>query len=96
MVDSVKYGQRIIDELKILCKECTRQNARGFANGLHNIWELDWVRDSYFRLLGEIIDDITSNRPTSHKWSRDALEDFWQLGVLRYGGMKAPLNLDDL
>ncbi len=70
-----------INAIEVVCKPCTVTLDRAGEEDLHNLWELSWIKRRFMGLLATVLADLTSDSPV-RKWSKEAVERFWQLGSL--------------
>jgi len=91
MVDNQAFTfEKAIMRLEVVCKPCTRaMKGTPAASRYHNLWELIWVRDRFVHLLGRVLFDQSSE--STRKWSDEALDDFYQLAMLRFPDLSKPI-----
>lgn len=70
-----------IDSLEVICKKCTpKLGGAGTERSMHALWELRYIKNNFLTVLASVFADLTQENP-SHKWSKEAVNDFWRLGV---------------
>jgi hypothetical protein len=82
MVDGNEYPDNI-KEIFVWCKGCTNKlDAKGVGRKFHNIWELSWLKKSYFDIEREIFEELKSERS---RWQMPALIKINNLGRQSFG-----------
>ena len=79
MVGREAWNERNVDQLRVWCKECTRDadNRVGITNVPHAIWELAWMKEGPAVMTDGVLRDLAN--PGVTRWSSNALEDFRHL-----------------
>ncbi len=87
--------ERRVDAIEVWCKPCTRAlDGHGAHAALHNLFELSEARDAPFALVAAIIDDLTTDAPLGHRWSRSAANRILRLCAEAHPTLTAGAYLD--
>lgn len=79
--EMLKVGE--ISRLEVWCKQCTTKlDKTGYGRDYHNLWELSWVKETYFNQLESLVERMVES-PTYH-FSFQAVMDCVQLGRILY------------
>ncbi|AWC31880.1 MULTISPECIES: hypothetical protein [Bacillus] len=78
------FSTGVVQGLEIWCKECTSSlDKRGYGTEYHNLWELAWVKETYFDQLESLINQM-QDREGLYRFSNQAVMDCLQLGRILY------------
>ncbi|PHB54582.1 hypothetical protein COE92_14450 [Bacillus wiedmannii] len=84
MVKHEDMDSGVIQGLEVWCKECTVSlDKKGYGDNYHNLWELSWVKESYFNQLESLIHRMQEQEGI-YKFSNQAVLDCLQLGRILY------------
>ena len=82
MVDGSTH---LVKEFFIWCKECTRElDRKGIGHRYHNIWELSWIKNDYFQLLRDALDQVGEEEGPGYTFTKKSLKQLVDLGEILY------------
>ena len=71
---------QVISHLEVWCKGCTRElDNAGRGRDYHNLWELSWVKETYF-------DQLEGLLKSAYNFSPEAVLECVELGRILYDG----------
>lgn len=76
------FEDKKVQHLQVWCKECTTRLDKN-ANGrdYHNLWELSWLKETYFEQMESLVNQLES---PVYSFSPQAILDCVELGRILY------------